>query len=191
MSPKRQPAAPKGKRGFDLREYLESIGPARRSVRYRRGEIAFSQGDPANDVRYIRNGTIKLSVVSRYRQGGGRRDPGPRRLLRRGCPGGSVDPHGDCDRSCGDRRPGHREGRDAPAAPRGARVLGPLHLPHPEPEYPHRSGSRRSALQHQRETPRAGAAPARALRPGRTRRRRCRRSLRRPCAEWSGPRARA
>ena len=65
MSPKRQPAAPKGKRGFDLREYLESIGPARRSVRYRRGEIAFSQGDPANDVRYIRNGTIKLSVVSR------------------------------------------------------------------------------------------------------------------------------
>jgi len=34
-------------------------------VKYRRGEVAFSQGDPCDDVRYIRTGGIKLSVLSR------------------------------------------------------------------------------------------------------------------------------
>ena len=65
MKSKKPPAAPKAKRRFDLIEYLGSTGPARKLVRYRRGEVAFSQGDPAVDVRYIRSGAIKLSVVSR------------------------------------------------------------------------------------------------------------------------------
>jgi CRP-like cAMP-binding protein len=34
-------------------------------VRYRRGEVIFAQGDPANDVRYVQKGAIKVSVVSR------------------------------------------------------------------------------------------------------------------------------
>jgi CRP-like cAMP-binding protein len=41
------------------------MGPARRVVKYKRGDVVFSQGDPANDVRYIQKGTIKLSVISR------------------------------------------------------------------------------------------------------------------------------
>jgi len=34
-------------------------------ARYRRGDVVFSQGDPGDDVRYIQNGGIKLSVLSR------------------------------------------------------------------------------------------------------------------------------
>jgi len=56
---------PKTRRRFDLETYLESTGPARKVVKYRRGEIVFSQGDPSNDVRYIQEGGIKLSVISR------------------------------------------------------------------------------------------------------------------------------
>jgi CRP/FNR family transcriptional regulator, cyclic AMP receptor protein len=50
--------------GFDVEAFLESTGPAKKVVRYRRGEVVFSQGDPCSDVRYIQKGAIKLSVLS-------------------------------------------------------------------------------------------------------------------------------
>ena len=65
MRTKRLAIEPKARRGFDLNLYLESTGPARKVVKYRRKQVAFSQGDPANDVRYIQDGAIKLSVLSR------------------------------------------------------------------------------------------------------------------------------
>jgi len=65
MSPKSRSVAPGKRRGFDVETYLESAGPARRVVRFRRGEVVFSQGDPGADVRYIQKGAIKLSVLSR------------------------------------------------------------------------------------------------------------------------------
>jgi len=55
----------KTRREFDVEAYLESTGPARKVVKYRRGDVVFSQGDPGNDVRYIQKGSIKLSVLSR------------------------------------------------------------------------------------------------------------------------------
>jgi CRP-like cAMP-binding protein len=58
-------AEPRSRRLFDVEAYLESTGPARRIVKYRRGEVVFSQGDPSNDIRYIQKGGIKLSVLSR------------------------------------------------------------------------------------------------------------------------------
>jgi CRP-like cAMP-binding protein len=45
--------------------FLESTGPLRRVAKYRRGQVAFEQGDPADDVRYLQKGTIKISVLSR------------------------------------------------------------------------------------------------------------------------------
>ena len=50
--------------GFDLEHYLESTGPARKVVKYRRGAVVFSQGDTCDDVRYLLEGSIKLSVLS-------------------------------------------------------------------------------------------------------------------------------
>jgi CRP-like cAMP-binding protein len=49
---------------FDVEAYLDATGPARRVVKYRRGEVVFSQGDAANDIRYLQKGAIKLSVLS-------------------------------------------------------------------------------------------------------------------------------
>jgi CRP-like cAMP-binding protein len=49
---------------FDVEVYLEATGPARKVVKYRRGEVIFSQGDAVRDIRYIQKGAIKLSVIS-------------------------------------------------------------------------------------------------------------------------------
>ena len=65
MKGKGRSAEVKTRRAFDVEMYLESTGPARRILKYRRGEIVFAQGDPSNDVRYIQKGGIKLSVLSR------------------------------------------------------------------------------------------------------------------------------
>jgi CRP/FNR family cyclic AMP-dependent transcriptional regulator len=50
---------------FDLHEFLESAGIARRITKYPRGAAVFSQGDAATDVFYLRQGSVKLSVLSR------------------------------------------------------------------------------------------------------------------------------
>ena len=65
MRAKARSAESKTRRAFDVEAYLESTGPARRVVTYRRGAAIFSQGDPGNDIRYLQKGAVKLSVLSR------------------------------------------------------------------------------------------------------------------------------
>jgi CRP-like cAMP-binding protein len=65
MKPTLRSVEPKKRHRFDVAVYLESTGPARKIVNYRRGEVVFSQGDPSNDIRYIQKGAVKLSVLSR------------------------------------------------------------------------------------------------------------------------------
>ena len=62
---KRPVVAPKSQRPFNAEAYLASTGPARKVVKYRRGDVGFAQGDPATDIRYIQKGAIKISVLSR------------------------------------------------------------------------------------------------------------------------------
>src|SRR3989442_15141498 len=50
---------------FELRSFLDSAGAARRVVKYARSAVIFSQGDPAADVFYMQQGSVKLSVLSR------------------------------------------------------------------------------------------------------------------------------
>jgi len=49
--------------GFDLVSFLETA--TSQTTRHRKGEKIFSQGDPGDDVLYIREGAVKLSVLSR------------------------------------------------------------------------------------------------------------------------------
>jgi CRP/FNR family cyclic AMP-dependent transcriptional regulator len=49
---------------FNTQSFLDSAGVARRIVEYRRSQLIYSQGDPANHVMYIQKGGIKLSVVN-------------------------------------------------------------------------------------------------------------------------------
>ena len=50
---------------FDLHTFLDSAGIARKISKYRRSAVIFSQGDPATEVFYIQEGSVKLSVLSR------------------------------------------------------------------------------------------------------------------------------
>ena len=50
---------------FDVQTFLDSAGVARKIAQYRRSAVIFSQGDPAADVFYIQEGSVKLSVLSR------------------------------------------------------------------------------------------------------------------------------
>jgi CRP/FNR family cyclic AMP-dependent transcriptional regulator len=57
-------AETKTRRAFDVEKYLESANSGRRVVKYRQGEVVYSQGDASDDVKYIQKGAIKLSVLS-------------------------------------------------------------------------------------------------------------------------------
>ncbi len=50
---------------FDLQGFLESAGAARTVRKYARSAVIFSQGDPATDVFYVQQGSVKLSALSR------------------------------------------------------------------------------------------------------------------------------
>ena len=53
------------KPAFNAQAFLNSAEVARRVVEYRRGEVIYAQGDPADSVLYIQKGGCKLSVVSK------------------------------------------------------------------------------------------------------------------------------
>src|SRR6202035_4433482 len=49
---------------FDPKAFLAKVGVGRSIDRYRKDQIVFSQGDPANAVFYIERGEVKFTVVS-------------------------------------------------------------------------------------------------------------------------------
>src|ERR1700690_1455540 len=49
---------------FDPKLFLAKVGEGRRLVKHRKGQIVFSQGDPAEAVFYVQQGKVKLTVVS-------------------------------------------------------------------------------------------------------------------------------
>ncbi len=57
---------PKNKKqsAFDLHVFLDTAGVARQIIKFRKSEKIYSQGDPARGVKYIQEGSVKLSVVN-------------------------------------------------------------------------------------------------------------------------------
>lgn len=55
---------PTPKDAFDVEAFLDSAVGTKKLVDYRRSATIFAQGDPSDHVLYIRNGTVKLSVLS-------------------------------------------------------------------------------------------------------------------------------
>jgi CRP/FNR family transcriptional regulator, cyclic AMP receptor protein len=51
-------------RRFDARAFLSSQGIARKVVEYRPAATIYAQGDPADAVLYIQQGSVRLSVLS-------------------------------------------------------------------------------------------------------------------------------
>jgi CRP-like cAMP-binding protein len=54
----------KGKLSFDPREFLAKVNGGRTISNYRKDQIAFRQGDPADAVFYIQSGKAKKTVIS-------------------------------------------------------------------------------------------------------------------------------
>lgn len=50
--------------GFSVDEYLSNAGNARRLVKYKKGQVLFSQDDPSTNVMYIHSGNAKLTIVN-------------------------------------------------------------------------------------------------------------------------------
>jgi CRP-like cAMP-binding protein len=50
---------------FDAKAFLNATGVAKTIAHYRSSDVIFSQGDPADTVLYIQQGSVKLSVLSR------------------------------------------------------------------------------------------------------------------------------
>ena len=57
MAAKRRPS-------FDPKSFLAMVGEGRSLGTYRKGQIVFSQGDPADEVFYIQKGKVKITVLS-------------------------------------------------------------------------------------------------------------------------------
>src|ERR1700719_4902034 len=56
--------ATKSRPSFDPKSFLAMVGEGRGIGEYHKGEIVFSQGDPADAVFYIQSGKVKVTVVS-------------------------------------------------------------------------------------------------------------------------------
>jgi CRP/FNR family cyclic AMP-dependent transcriptional regulator len=52
------------KDGFNAQAFLDSAGVARKVKEFKKGDVVYSQGDPATSVIYLQAGNIRLSVVS-------------------------------------------------------------------------------------------------------------------------------
>ncbi|MBN8940820.1 MAG: Crp/Fnr family transcriptional regulator [Rhizobiales bacterium] len=54
----------KDKLPFDAKAFLAKVGEGRSIAKYRKDQLVFSQGDPADAVFYIQKGKVKVTVVS-------------------------------------------------------------------------------------------------------------------------------
>ena len=52
------------RRPFDPKSVLAKVGDGRTIAKYRKGQVVFAQGDPADAVFYIQKGKVKITVVS-------------------------------------------------------------------------------------------------------------------------------
>jgi CRP/FNR family cyclic AMP-dependent transcriptional regulator len=81
--------SPKGKipkgSAFDVKSFLDSAGLGRKVTKLRAKEIVFAQGDPATNVIYIQEGSVKLAVVNESGKEGVVAVLGPGDFLGEGC----------------------------------------------------------------------------------------------------------
>jgi CRP-like cAMP-binding protein len=51
-------------KSFNIQEFLSSAGKSRRILKFKKGQVIFSQDDPGDDVLYIQSGNAKLTIVN-------------------------------------------------------------------------------------------------------------------------------
>jgi CRP/FNR family cyclic AMP-dependent transcriptional regulator len=61
---KKAKTLPKNKAVFNAQAFLDSAGVERTLKEFKKGEVVYSQGDAADSVIYLKEGSVKLSVVN-------------------------------------------------------------------------------------------------------------------------------
>ena len=83
---RRSPQKANSKRpAFDVKSFLNSAGPGRKIETFRSKETVFAQGDPAKNVMYIQDGSLKLAVVNEAGKEAVTSIRGAGEFLREGC----------------------------------------------------------------------------------------------------------
>ena len=82
--------ATKPRTPFDPKSFLTKLGTGRTIVKYREGQIVFSQGDPADAVFYVQKGKVKVTVVSEQGKEAVVGILGPSEFFGEACLGGQV-----------------------------------------------------------------------------------------------------
>jgi CRP/FNR family transcriptional regulator, cyclic AMP receptor protein len=75
---------------FDSKSFLAKVGQGRTIGRYRKDQIVFSQGDPADAVFYIQEGKVKVAVVSEHGKEAVVAILGPDHFFGEGCLAGQL-----------------------------------------------------------------------------------------------------
>ena len=84
------PKDAKPKLPFDPKVFLTKVGAGRSILDYPAGRVVFSQGDPADAIFYIREGRLKLTVVSKQGKEAVIAILGAGDFLGEGCLGGQI-----------------------------------------------------------------------------------------------------
>jgi CRP/FNR family cyclic AMP-dependent transcriptional regulator len=69
MPARKRAKSPRRSSDFNLEGFLESAGVSRTIAEFPKAAIIFSQGDPASQVMYLQQGSVKLSVLSKTGKG--------------------------------------------------------------------------------------------------------------------------
>jgi CRP/FNR family transcriptional regulator, cyclic AMP receptor protein len=82
--------ASKPQASFDPKTFLAHVGEGRSIARYRKDQVIFSQGDPADAVFYIESGKVKIGVVSEQGKEAVVASPGTGEFFGEGCLAGRA-----------------------------------------------------------------------------------------------------
>jgi CRP-like cAMP-binding protein len=78
------------KSSFDAKAFLAKVGNGRSIAEYAKGQIVFSQGDPADAIFYVQTGKTKVTVLSEQGKEAVIAMPGADEFFGEGCLAGQV-----------------------------------------------------------------------------------------------------
>jgi len=139
---------------FDPNVFLSKVNGGRAISDYRKDQIIYTQGDPADSVFYIQSGKDRL----RAGQGSRGRNSGNRRFLRGRVLDRTAAASGNRLRYDGMRDRPNSKGRHHPRDPRRAGVCRAIYRAPLGSQQPCRGGPSRSTIQFKREA--AGTDPS-------------------------------
>lgn len=131
---------------FDPKLFLAKIGDGRDIGKYRKDQIVFSQGDPADAVFYVQKGKVKLTVVSEQGKEAIIAILGADEFFGEGCLAGQALRIATVRTLMDSVIARLEKAAIIQSDSSGAGVLRKIYRPPSEPQYPRRSGSGRSTV---------------------------------------------